>query len=254
MQIEGLTVIVSGAASGIGRRFTEALLASGAQHVVGIDSNTESLRALSSTLGDARLIPLEVDVSQERSIAAAMRQLHERDIVADVLVNNAGVLRDGRLATLDDSGYARKLPSAQWQSVLNTNLTGPFLLAREFVAARLESARQGGVIVNVSSVSSAGNPGQSNYAAAKAGLDALTRTWSLELAEYGIRVAGIAPGLTDTPMAATLNAAEAQRLIAGMPLGRMITTQEIWLGLRFALECDAFNGRTLFIDGGGDGL
>lgn len=254
MRIEGLTAIVSGAASGIGRRFTEALLAAGAEHVIGIDNNAEALRALSSTLHDRRLLPLEADVSQERSIAAAMRQLHDNGLIADVLVNNAGVLRDGRLATLDDSGYARKLPSAQWQSVLNTNLTGAFLLAREFVAARLEAGRRDGLIVNVSSVSSAGNPGQSNYAAAKAGLDALTRTWSLELAGYGIRVAGIAPGLTDTPMAASLDVEQTQRLIAGMPLARMITTQEIWLGLRFAVECDAFNGRTLVIDGGGDGL
>jgi 3-oxoacyl-[acyl-carrier protein] reductase len=116
MQIESLTAIVSGAASGIGRRFTEALLTSGAAHVIGIDRNTDALRELSSTLRDTRLIPLEVDVSQERSITAAMRQLHDSDLVADVLINNAGLLRDGRLATLDESGYARKLPSAQWQS------------------------------------------------------------------------------------------------------------------------------------------
>jgi 3-oxoacyl-[acyl-carrier protein] reductase len=165
-------------------------------------------------------------------------------------VNNAGVLRDGRLATLDANGYARKLPTAQWGSVVGINLTGPFLLAREFVAARLEVGADSGLIVNISSVSSAGNAGQSNYAAAKAGLDALTRTWALELAGYRVRVAGLAPGLTDTPMAAALDPAIRAQLIEEMPLGRMISTQEIWLGLRFIIECDAYNGRTLAIDGG----
>ncbi|WP_175956062.1 SDR family NAD(P)-dependent oxidoreductase [Burkholderia sp. BCC0405] len=255
MRIEGTTALVTGAASGIGKRFCEALLAAGAARVIALDHHAPGLRALADALhtrhAPARLRTMAVDVSQERAVAAAMAELVDADAVPDLLVNNAGVLRDGRLATLDAHRYARKLPTAQWGSVLGINLTGPFLLAREFVAARLEAgATSDGLIVNISSVSSAGNAGQSNYAAAKAGLDALTRTWALELAEHRVRVAGLAPGLTDTPMAATLDAATRARLIDEMPLKRMVSTDEIWLGLRFIIECDAYVGRTLAIDGG----
>ncbi|WP_186053263.1 SDR family NAD(P)-dependent oxidoreductase [Burkholderia gladioli] len=252
MRIEGSTALVTGAASGIGRRLCETLLAAGAASVIALDHHAGGLRALSDALdAPRRLRTLNVDVAQERSVAAAMAQLVETGSIPDLLVNNAGVLRDGRLATLDAQGYARKLPTAQWGSVIGINLSGPFLLAREFVAARLEAGTtRDALIVNISSVSSAGNAGQSNYAAAKAGLDALTRTWALELAAHRIRVAGLAPGLTDTPMAASLDAAIRERLIAEMPLRRMVSTDEIWLGLRFIIECDAFVGRTLAIDGG----
>jgi len=251
MRIEGSIALVTGAASGIGRRFAEALVASGGR-VLAADIDEPGLQELAAALPRERIEILHMDVSQERSVGPMLAGLAERGIVADLLVNNAGILRDGKLASLDPGGFARKLPTAQWASVLATNLTGPFLLAREFVSARLEQQSGGGLIVNISSVSSTGNAGQSNYAAAKAGLDALTRTWSMELAGHGIRVAGLAPGVTDTAMAATLDPEVCARLIAGMPLGRMISTEEIWLGLRFIIDCDAFHGRTLVIDGGGE--
>lgn len=247
MRIEGATVLVTGAASGMGARFATALASSGAR-VIAVDHDAEGLGKLA---GEAANLATEaVDITQERAVAALLRDLAARDSLPDILVNNAAILRDGYLATLDSSGYARKMPTAQWSAVIATNLTAPFLLAREFAAHRLEAGREGGLIVNISSISSAGNAGQSNYAAAKAGLDALTRTWSLELAPHGFRVAGLAPGMTDTPMSARLAAEVRERLVADMPLGRMIQTEEIWLGLRFIIECDAFVGRVLSIDGG----
>ena len=106
------------------------------------------------------------------------------------------------------------------------------------------------MIVNISSLSRAGNPHQSGYSASKAGLDACTRTWALELAQYGIRVAGIAPGLVDTPMLGQLAEATRHSLIAGIPLQRIGTPYEMWLALRFIIECDYFTGRVIEIDGG----
>jgi 3-oxoacyl-[acyl-carrier protein] reductase len=249
MRIEEATALVTGAASGMGARFATALASAGAR-VIAIDHDIEGLERLASGAATPNLSTEAFDITQERAVTALLRDLAARDSLPDILVNNAAILRDGYLATLESSGYARKMPTAQWSAVIATNLTAPFLLAREFVAHRLEAGREGGLIVNISSISSAGNAGQSNYAAAKAGLDALTRTWSLELAPHGVRVAGLAPGVTDTPMSARLAVEVRERLIADMPLGRMIRTEEIWLGLRFIIECDAFVGRVLSIDGG----
>jgi 3-oxoacyl-[acyl-carrier protein] reductase len=142
------------------------------------------------------------------------------------------------------------MPSAQWKSVIDTNLTGAYVMAREVVTLMLENGVNPGLVVNISSITGAGNPGQGNYAAAKAGLDAATRTWALELAQHGIRVGGIAPGLIDTPMAAGLAAAARTEMIADVPLGRMGRPEEIWAALRFIVECDFFTGRVVLVDGG----
>lgn len=251
MKTEQALAIVSGAASGIGFTFTLELVRAGA-HVHAIDFDASGLRALTEA---ARHLPgtlhcAVLDVSQETAVRNFLKTLADTANTARILVNNAGILRDGWLVRRDEEGYVRKLPTAQWKSVLDTNLTAPYLLSREFAAAMAEANQTNGLIVNISSVTSAGNPGQSNYAAAKAGLDALTRTWALELAPFGIRVAGIAPGLTDTPMAAGLQSAIRNDLIAQVPLQRMASTLEIWQGLKFIIECDYFNGRILAIDGG----
>lgn len=252
MKLEHINAIVSGAASGIGRAFALELARAGAR-VHAADLDAAGLRRLEE---DAAGLPGSVcgsvlDVSQEVAVRAFLKTASEQAEPANLLVNNAGILRDGWLVRLDVEGFVRKLPTAQWRAVLETNLTAPYLLSREFAAARVESGlKTPGLIVNVSSVTSAGNPGQSNYAASKAGLDALTRTWALELAPFGIRVAGIAPGLTDTPMAAGLAPATREELIAQVPLRRMAEPAEIWQGLKFIIECDYFNGRIIAIDGG----
>jgi 3-oxoacyl-[acyl-carrier protein] reductase len=95
-----------------------------------------------------------------------------------------------------------------------------------------------------------GNPGQSNYSASKAGLDALTRTWALELAPWGLRVAGIAPGLTETPILNYVSPEVQAEIIAKIPLGRMAKPYEIWLAMRFIIECDYFTASTIDVDGG----
>ena len=168
----------------------------------------------------------------------------------DVVVNNAGILRDGVLALREEDGFVRKMPSVQWKSVIETNLTGCYVMAREVVSQMLENGVSPGLVVNISSITGAGNPGQGNYAAAKAGLDAATRTWALELAQYGIRVGAIAPGLIDTPMAQALDPDERAGMVADVPLGRMGRPEEIWAALRFIVECDFFTGRVIQVDGG----
>lgn len=242
VQLRDVTAIVTGAASGIGRCFAVELLAAGAM-VIAVDVDARGLESLGTA---ARLQTARVDVSNEAQVKAFIGDIP----TPNVLVNNAGILRDGLLVSRDPDGFVRKLPTAQWKSVLDVNLTGPYLMAREAAALMVEHDIRPALIVNISSITSGGNPGQSNYAAAKAGLDADTRTWALELAPYGIRVAGIAPGLIDTPMAARLSNEERAQILEAIPLKRMGKPEEIWLALKFIIECDFLTGRVISVDGG----
>jgi 3-oxoacyl-[acyl-carrier protein] reductase len=106
------------------------------------------------------------------------------------------------------------------------------------------------VVVNLSSIARAGNPGQSNYAASKAGLDACTRTWALELARHGIRVGVVAPGVTETGFLEGFSEEALAHLRAAIPLARLARPRDIWQAVRFIVECDFFTGRTVEVDGG----
>jgi 3-oxoacyl-[acyl-carrier protein] reductase len=149
-----------------------------------------------------------------------------------------------------EEGWTKKLPLAQWKRVLDTNLTGSFLTTREMAAAMLESGGGPRLIVNLSSVFRWGNEGQTAYAASKGGLDAVTRTWAMELAPHGIRVAGIAPGLIDTPILNNIASHARESLMQRIPAGRIGRPDEVWLALKFVIECEYFNGSILEVDGG----
>ena len=250
MEIERVRAIVTGAASGIGRCFATELAREGAA-VAAVDVNTNGLEELKAeTKGfKGRVCISQLDVTNESAVVLFMNKTTEEFGGVNLLVNNAAILRDGPLAK-KEGGWTRKLPTAVWKQVIDVNLTAPYFLAREMVAAAFQRQQESGLIVNISSLSRAGNPHQSNYSAAKAGLDACTRTWALELAPYGIRVAGIAPGLVDTPMLGQLAEETRNSLISGIPLQRPGTPYEIWLALRFIIECDYFTGRVIGVDGG----
>ncbi len=250
MNVSDIKAIVTGAASGIGRRFGLELARAGAG-VLGVDVDADGLNSLAREAQGVpgRLLTARIDVTREDEVKAGVEDAVARLGGLDTLINCAGILRDGLLVAREEE-WVRKLPTAQWKAVVDTNLTGPFLMAREVAASLLRRGVRPGLIVNVSSVTREGNPGQSNYAASKAGLDALTRTWALELAPHGIRVAGIAPGLTDTPMLAAMSAEHRERMLGHVPLGRAGTTEEIWLALEFIVRCDYFTGRVIDVDGG----
>lgn len=250
MRVGEVRAIVTGAASGIGRCFATELARQGAS-VAAVDVNTSGLEELKVETRElkGRIFTSQLDVTNESAVVLFMNKTSEEFGGVNLLVNNAAILRDGPLAK-KEGGWTRKLPTAVWKHVIDVNLTAPYFLAREMVATALQRQQESALIVNISSLSRAGNPHQSNYSAAKAGLDACTRTWALELAPYGIRVAGIAPGLVDTPMLAQLNEETRSSLISGIPLQRIGTPYEIWLALRFIIECDYFTGRVIEVDGG----
>jgi len=250
MQLDQVRAIVTGAASGLGRCFATEMAREGAL-VAAVDVNTQGLEELKAETSDLKgeVVTTQLDVVNESAVVLFVNKTSEKFGGVNVLVNNAAILRDGPLAK-KEGGWTRKMPTAVWKQVIDVNLTAPYFLAREMVADALQRQQQPALIVNVSSLSRAGNPYQSNYSASKAGLDACTRTWALELASYGIRVAGIAPGLIDTPMLGQLGQDSRNSLIGGIPLKRIGTPYEIWLALKFVIECDYFTGRVIEVDGG----
>ncbi|MFP3941309.1 MAG: SDR family oxidoreductase [Thermoanaerobaculia bacterium] len=240
---------MTGAAGGMGACFAAELARSGAAVVAG-DTNAAGLRRLAARGRelDGELAVAKVDVTDEASVADFTAEAVRRLGGVDALVNCAGIARDGELVRPEE-GELKRLPLPQWRKVLEVNLTGQYLITREVVAHMLEAGHPG-VVVNISSLARAGNPGQSNYAASKAGLDACTRTWALELAPHGIRVGGVAPGVTDTAFLEGFGDDARERLRAQVPLGRLGRPEEIWQAVRFVIECDFFTGRTVEVDGG----
>lgn len=249
MQIGDVRAVVTGAASGIGRCLALELVRGGAAVFAG-DMNEAGLRTLEQEAAGlaGTLAVARVDISLEPSVRTFVEEAGQKLGGINVLVNNAAVLVDGLLVK-NDGKWTRKLPLAQWRRVVDTNLTGSFLTAREAGAAMLESGAPG-LIVNLSSVFRWGNEGQTAYAASKGGLDAVTRTWAMELAPYSIRVAGIAPGLIDTPILDNIAADARASLEQRIPAGRIGRPEEIWLALKFIIECEYFNGSILEVDGG----
>ncbi|HYO57989.1 SDR family oxidoreductase [Archangium sp.] len=245
MQLKDLKVIVTGGAQGMGAHFAERLRAAGAQVAVG-DVNEERLAALPAGIHRRRL-----DVSKEEDCAAFVQWAHESMGGLNGLINNAGILRDSLLVKKDKAtGEVKKLSTADWNAVIGVNLTGATLMVREVVAKMVQTDQRPGVIVNMSSIARHGNRGQSNYVSAKAALAANTVTWSREFAPFGIRVGAVAPGMVETPMTQGMNQKARDTLVANIPVGRIGLPEDLWLAVKFVLECDYFNGRTIDVDGG----
>ena len=144
----------------------------------------------------------------------------------DVQVNNAGILRDGLLVKVEEGRVVRTLSLEQWRAVIDVNLTGTFLCGREAASHMIRFAH-GGVIINIASISRAGNFGQSNYSAAKAGVAALAVVWARELARYRIRAASIAPGIVRTEMMEALKPDALAKLVSAVPMQRFAEPAEI---------------------------
>jgi 3-oxoacyl-[acyl-carrier protein] reductase len=251
MKLPGKTVVITGAGRGIGRALADRLGRDGG-HIALLDVNTQDLRLTREALEAAGVVVRDytVDVAKEEAVIAAMDAVVRDFGRLDVLVNNAGILRDALLVKAKDGAITGKMSLAQWQAVLDVNLTGVFLCGRE-AAERMIQLGNGGVIINISSLSRHGNAGQSNYSAAKAGVAALAVVWAKELARYGIRAAAIAPGGVRTDILATMRPEMLERLIAPVPLKRLAEPAEIADAAAFIVENEFFTGRCLDIDGGG---
>ena len=253
MKLTDVRAIVTGAASGMGRHFALALAEAGAT-VVAADINAEGVAQVAEESKDlaGTVHGLRADVASEDDVKALITASAEAMGGLNVLVNNAGLFRDSLLVSVDrETGKVKRTMSlANWNKVIEVDLTGPFLCTREFAAHCIDAGTRDAVVVNISSVARHGNPGQSNYSAAKAGLVADTKLWAQELSRYGIRTGAIAPGFVQTPILEGMRPDVLAGMLKAVPLRRAGTTGEIFAGVRFIIECGYFTGRCIDIDGG----
>ena len=252
MKVSDLKVIVTGAASGMGRHFALELAREGAS-VAACDLSEDALATLKADAAGlaGRLETFKANVAVESEVESLVKGTVAAFGMVNGLVNNAGIFRDSLLVKPDkETGKVKKMSLANWQAVIDVDLTGPFLCTREVAAWMIENQVKPGVVINISSISRHGNPGQSNYSAAKAGLVADTKLWALELARYGIRTGAIAPGFIQTPILDGMRPDALAQMLKGVPLGRTGKPDEIYAGVRFIVECDYFTGKVLDIDGG----
>ena len=238
----GKVALVTGASRGIGKSIALSLGNLGAEVVVNYSSSdekaeevVENIRALGG-----KSYKLKFDVSNEESVNEAINQIIKDSGNIDILINNAGITRDGLLL---------RMKTSQWNEVLDTNLKGVFLCTKN--VSKFMIKKRSGKIVNITSiVGLIGNPGQANYSAAKAGVIGFTKSCAKEFASRGINVNAIAPGFIDTEMTENL---DVENILKMIPLGKLGSTDQIANLVNFLVSSEAsdyITGQTISIDGG----
>jgi 3-oxoacyl-[acyl-carrier protein] reductase len=238
--LEGKVALVTGATGGIGEGIARALHAQGAKVALS-GTRREVLEALAAELGEGTLVA-PANLSDPAAPAALIEQVESGFGRLDILVNNAGFTRDG---------LAMRMADKDWADVLEVDLTAPFRLAR--AAMRGMMKRRSGRIISIASiVGVTGNPGQANYAAAKAGLIGLSKSLAQEVASRGITVNVVAPGFVATPMTDALNDQQKARLMERIPMGRMGAATDIAAAVAYLSSDEAgwVTGATLHVNGG----
>lgn len=253
MDIRNSVVVVTGSAAGLGKAMIQRLGQSGARCVI-TDINAEAVENTGSKLQSLGIecSTFVCDVSKENEVEELFRFCAQQYGAPNVVIANAGILRDGLLVKTDrlSGALTSKMSLSDWQSVIDVNLTGVFLTVREAACAMI-TAGHGGVIIPISSISRHGFRGQSNYSASKAGVAAMVPLWAEELARYRIRVAGIAPGFIATEMVlAQMNEKAREAWETKIPIGRLGQPDEIAHMAEHIVSNELINGVIVEVSGG----
>ena len=240
--LTGQVALVTGASRGIGAAIAKELAQAGATVVVNYASSPAAAEAVVADIAASggKAWAYQANVAEEEQVEGLVKAVLEKEGRLDVLVNNAGITRDGLLM---------RMKSADWQSVIDLNLTGVFLCTRA-VSRSMLKARSGRIINITSVVGLMGNPGQANYSAAKAGVIGLTRSSAAEFASRGVTVNAVAPGFIESNMTAEL---DKEPILKAIPLGRMGQPNEVASAVRFLAADPAaayMTGQVLQVDGG----
>ena len=234
------TALVTGASRGIGKSIAERLVDDGF-FVVGTSTTDSGVENIQGWLGD-RGIGLMMRVEDSVLVEASVQRISKRCGDVSVLINNAGITRDSLLVRMKDD---------EWSDVIETNLAGTFRLCKSVLRSMIKA--RWGRSVNVGSVvGRMGNPGQTNYAASKAGIEGFTRALAQEVGSRGITANCVAPGFIDTDMTAALGDEQVDNLAATIPLGRIGSPRDVASAVSFLVSEDAgyITGETLHVNGG----
>ena len=251
-KFQGKVVVITGAAAGIGRATALRFAAEGAC-IAGWDVSAKAGENFQQEIRDAggEGVFQVVIVAEAASIDAATNEVLAKWDGIDVLVNNAGIVRDALLVKVNGHGPVPNLQESSWDEVIDVNLKGVFLVTRSVVPHMIR--RGGGVVLSAASVVGLqGNFGQTNYVASKAGVIGMTRTWARELGKYNIRVNAVAPGFIGTDMIRTMPPEILDKMVQRTPMGRLGNPEDVanayaWLA---SDEASFVHGTVLSIDGG----
>jgi len=241
--LTGEIALVTGASRGIGQAIALALGAQGAT-VIGTATSEKGAEAIGASLANAGIKGrgMMLNVTDQASVDTVVTAVQEAYGAPSILVNNAGITRDNLLMRMKDE---------EWDDIINTNLTSVYRLSKACLRS-MTKARKGRIISISSVVGAAGNAGQTNYAAAKAGLVGFTKSLAREVGSRGITVNAVAPGFIDTDMTRALSDAQRESLLGGIPLGRLGQPEEIAAAVAFLASPGAayITGETLHVNGG----
>ena len=240
--LSGKIALVTGASRGIGKAIALSLGKSGAEVIVNYSSSEEKANAVVEQIKSfgSRAHKIKFDVSDEESVNNSISKIIKDIGSIDILINNAGITRDGLLM---------RMKSSQWEEVIDTNLKGVYLCTK-YVSKFMLKQRSGKIINITSIVGLIGNPGQANYSSAKAGVIGFTKTCAKEFASRGINVNAIAPGFIETEMTKKLNTDEILKMIPLNKLGQTNQIAELSGFLASSYASDYITGQTISIDGG----
>lgn len=242
-RLEGRVALVTGSSRGIGKEIARVVAGAGAEVIVAA-RGLEGARATADEISGAggRATPVAMDISDDESVVQTVDELKKAYDTIPLLVNNAGIVRDNLIL---------RMKQHEWDDVIGTNLTGIYRLCRALVPSMVR-ARFGRIVNITSVVGRVGNPGQTNYAAAKAGVEGLTRSLARELSTRNITVNCVAPGFIDTDMTRDLSEDARERLLSQVPMGRLGTPKDVASAVLFLLGDGAsyVTGTTVDVNGG----